>query len=57
VRRVLGDGAVQVHFAKEPIKKREGPPLSVYRYGAVLRPSLEMGFVDGALWSPPNTGN
>ena len=54
---MLGDGAVQVHFAKEPIKKREIPPLSVYRYGAVLRPSLEMGFVDGALWSPPNTGN
>ncbi len=40
-----------MHFAKTPIKKYEGQLLGGYRYGALLRFSLDRDFVDGPLWS------
>ena len=43
--------SIEWRFAMAPMKKREGPPQSVYRYGLLLRFSLERGFVDGPLWS------
>jgi hypothetical protein len=39
--------SIEWRFEMAPMKKREGPPQSVYRYGLFLRFSLERGSVDG----------